>query len=210
MDGKLVIILYENIDYSVSRIHTTKWITDIRLVLNYKLKINYMKLKSNNIIATRNTLSKDITHYWLILRRENVIYNSQVRNYDLHVIYNKILQKSEYRIKIKMFIQAINMGYTDFTEFAKDTNYETLFTLSEKNEQLVQLGLLEDNILSIKNPKGSKSKSPKTTEIFTLTKIRAVKKKLTIEINALNKKIEEFNLNTELTVDDSFSYLFAA
>lgn len=169
-----------------------------------------MKLKSNNIIATRNTLSKDITHYWLILRRENVIYNSQVRNYDLHVIYNKILQKSEYRIKIKMFIQAINMGYTDFTEFAKDTNYETLFTLSEKNEQLVQLGLLEDNILSIKNPKGSKSKSPKTTEIFTLTKIRAVKKKLTIEINALNKKIEEFNLNTELTVDDSFSYLFAA
>ena len=42
-----------------------------------------MKIKSNAIIDKRNKLSKDITHYWLIIRRENIMSNKQMRNYDL-------------------------------------------------------------------------------------------------------------------------------
>lgn len=167
-----------------------------------------MKLKSKDIIAKRNLLSKDITHYWLIIRHENIMGKTQIRNYDLNVVLNKIFQMAEYRVKTKLFMQAINMGYDNFKEFKENTNYETLYTLSEKNEQLVQLGLIET--LNPATKAANSKKKPTATEVFTSAKIRAMKKKLQLEINALNKKIEDFNNNTELEVDDSFGHLFAA
>lgn len=167
-----------------------------------------MKLKSNNIINARKNLSKDITHYWLIIRRENIMSKSAVRNYDLQVVMNQIFQKAEYRVKIKLALQAINMGYTNLDDLKKDTNYESVFTLSEKNEQFVQLGLIETLNSATKAATGKKKLS--ATEIFTSAKIRAMKKKLQLEINALTKKIEDFNNNTELTMDDSYVSLFAA
>lgn len=133
---------------------------------------------------------------------------NQIRNYDLNAVLNQIFQKAEYRVKMKLFIQAINMGYTDFKEFKENTNYEALYTLSEKNEQLVQLGFIETLNPAAKASNGKKKLS--ATEVFSSAKIRAIKKKLQIEINALNKKIEDFNNNTELIVDDSYSHLFAA
>lgn len=167
-----------------------------------------MKLKSNNIIATRKNLSKDITHYWLIIRRENIMSKSAVRNYDLQVLMNQITQKAEQRVKMKLFLQAINMGYTNLNDLKENTNYEAVFTLSEKNEQLVQLGLIETLNPVTKASQGKKKLS--ATEIFTSAKIRAMKKKIQLEINALNKKIEDFNNNTELEIDDSYASLFAA
>lgn len=167
-----------------------------------------MKIKSNAIIDKRNKLSKDITHYWLIIRRENIMSNKQMRNYDLAEILNHIKQKAEHRVSMKLFSQALNMGYTNFNEFKKDTNYESLFKLSELNEQLVQIGLIPTLNPATKASKGKKKMD--LNEIFTSAKIRAMKKKIQIEINALNKKLEDFNNKTELEIDDSFGKLFAA
>lgn len=162
-----------------------------------------MKIQSNAIIDKRNKLSKDITHYWLIIRRENIMSKKQTRNYNLLETFNQIKKMADQRIQMKLFAQAINMGYTNFNEFKKDTNYEAIYQLSEKNEQLVQLGLIP--VL-----KTSSKKKTDLTEIFTAAKIRALKKKIQLEINALNKKIEDFNNKSELEIDDSFSSLFAA
>lgn len=167
-----------------------------------------MKIKSTAIIDKRNKLSKDITHYWLIIRRENIMSNKQIRNYDLAETYNQIKQMSEQRIKMKLFSQAINMGYTSYSDFIKDTNYESIFKLSELNEQLVQLGLIPVLNTSAKAAKG-KSKA-NLNEAFSAAKIRAMKKKIQVEINGINKKIEDFNNKTELEIDDSFGKLFAA
>lgn len=167
-----------------------------------------MKIQSKAIIDKRNKLSKDITHYWLIIRRENIMGKKQIRNYDLAEVMNQITQMADNRVKAKLFAQAINMGYKTFAEFKENTNYESIFLLSEKNETLVQLGLIP-----ILNPavKASKGKGKlDLSEIFTSAKIRAMKKKIQIEINALNKKIEDFNNKAELEIDDSYAKLFAA
>lgn len=162
-----------------------------------------MKIQSNAIIDKRNKLSKDITHYWLIIRRENIMSKKQSRNYQLMETYNQIKKMADQRVAMKLFAQAINMGYKNFNEFKKDTNYEAIYQLSEKNEQLVQLGLIP--VL-----KTSNKKKTDLTEIFTAAKIRALKKKIQLEINALTKKIEDFNNKAELEIDDSYSSLFAA
>lgn len=167
-----------------------------------------MKIKSKDLINLRNTLSKDITHYWLIIRKENIMSKKQVRNYDLDVLLNQIKQKAEQRAKIKLFIQALNMGYTDFAEFKKDTNFETIFALSEKNEQLVQLGQIDTLSAATKAAKGKKTLP--VTEIFSSAKIRSLQKKTQIEINKLNKQLEKFNDTAELIIDDSMSNLLAA
>lgn len=167
-----------------------------------------MKIQSKVIIDKRNKLSKDITHYWLIIRRENIMNKKQIRNYDLSEVMNQIKQMAEQRVKMKLFAQAINMGYTNFNEFKENTNYESIYRLSEMNEQLVQLGLIP-----VLNPatKASKSKNKiALSEIFTSAKIRAMKKKIQIEINALTKKIEDFNNKAELEIDDEYGNLFAA
>ena len=167
-----------------------------------------MKIKSKLIINTRKTLDNGIKKYWTFIRRENIIGKSQMRNYDLNVLLNKITQKAEQRIKVKLFAQALNMGFTDFSEFKENTNYEAIYTLSEKNEQLVQLGMIPTLNPALKASKGKKALG--STEVFTSAKIKSLKKKLQLEINALTKKIEEFNNNTELTISDDYSTLFAA
>ena len=160
-----------------------------------------MTLKSNDLINTRNTLSKDITKFWTIIRNENIISSKTNRNYDLIALYEKIKKKSHDRVMIKLFIQAINMGYKNFDEFKKENNYEAIYELCEKNEQLVLLGKIQTLTTSAK-------KNKKLTEVFTFTTINKLKKELTLEINALTKKIADFNDNATLEVDDSLKDCF--
>lgn len=163
-----------------------------------------MKIKSKDIITKRNILNKDITKYWSIIRQENIISKAAAKaklgsGFDLKALYNLILQYGDQRIKIKLYLQAINMGYTNFNEFKADTNYETIYTLNEKKEQLVQLGMVK-----VINPqfKAQKGKSIKIIETFTKQKIDMLKNTLQLEINALEKKIEDFNENTTLEIPD--------
>lgn len=169
-----------------------------------------MKIKSKNIIEKRNTLNKEITKYWAIIRQENIMSKAAIEagmgsGFDLKALYNCIKQKAEMRIKTKLYLQALNMGYTDFSEFKKDTNYENIYTLNEKKEQLVQLGMI--NCL---NPayKSKKGKKLTTIETFSKEKLSNLKNELQLEINSLEKKIEDFNNNTELEISEKDNMLF--
>lgn len=169
-----------------------------------------MNIKSKNIITKRNSLNKDITKYWSIIRQENIISKAATKaklgsGFDLKALYNMITQLGEQRIKVKLYLQAINMGYTKFSEFKENTNYETIYTLNEKKEQYVQLGMIK-----VINPqfKSQKGKAIKITETFTKQKIDMLKNTLQLEINALEKKIEDFNNDTELEISDEDAKMF--
>lgn len=163
-----------------------------------------MKIKSKDIITKRDNLSKEITKYWSIIRQENIMSKKEVKagigsGFDLKALYNTITQKANARIKTKLYLQAINMGYTNFNEFKTNTNYENIYLLNEKKEQLVQLGMIHTI-----NPqyKSSKGKSITITETFTKQKIDMLKKEIQLDINNLEKKITDFNNTTELEIDD--------
>ena len=171
-----------------------------------------MKIKSSNIITKRDALNKEITKYWKIIRQENIMSKAAVSagmgsGFDLKALYNSIKRKGEARVKTKLYLQALNMGYTNFSEFKKDTNYENIYLLNEKKEEFVQLSMLNCMNPAYKSKMGKKIK---TVETFSKEKLTALKKELTLEINALEKKIEDFNNDTELEISDIDSALLNA
>lgn len=170
-----------------------------------------MKIKATNIIDARNKISQNITKYWSIIRKENIISknikSASGSGIDLNILYNNILEMSKNRIKIKLYIQAINMGYKSISELKKNTNYVDIYTLNEKMEILVQLGKI-DTIHP--QHKARMGKNIKIKETFTAGKITNLKRKLEHEINVLLKNIEDFNNNAEIEIDDDLKSLFAA
>lgn len=171
-----------------------------------------MIMKSKNIIDARKQLCTDITKYWSIIRTENIISKKAKEaklgsNYDLKSVLNTINQLAEKRVKIKLLLQAINMGITNYSEFKTNTNYENIYKLNEANEAFTQISLIETIKPQFKAQKGEDSTF---VETFSFAKKQALLKDLTLKINNLNKKIKEFNDNTEITMDDELSSLFAA
>lgn len=149
----------------------------------------------------RDTLSKEITKYWTIIKNENIISKQTVRNYDLKAVLSKIQEMAEERILMKLYLQCINMGYKNFSELPTENNYYTIFTLSEKQEQLFHLGKIKTIDPKIKRAKGKKAL--KVTEELTSAYISNMKNKIQLEINKLNKDLEDFNEKAELNIESA-------
>lgn len=149
----------------------------------------------------RNELSKDITKYWTIIKNENIISKETIRNYDLKVLLTKIQEMAEERILIKLYLQCINMGYKKFSDLPAENNYYTIFSLSEKQEQLFHLGKIKTIDPKIKRAKGKKNLN--ISEELTSAYISNIKNKLQIEINKLNKDLEDFNDKAELDIESA-------
>lgn len=149
----------------------------------------------------RDELSKDITKYWTIIKNENIISKETIRNYDLKVLLTKIQEMAEERILMKLYLQCINMGYKKFSDLPAENNYYTIFSLSEKQEQLFHLGKIKTIDPKIKRAKGKKNLN--ISEEFTSAYISNIKNKLQIEINKLNKDLEDFNDKAELDIESA-------
>lgn len=149
----------------------------------------------------RDILSKEITKYWTIIKNENIISKETCRNYDLKVLLTKIQEMAEERLLMKLYLQCINMGYKKFSDMNADNNYYTIFSLSEKQEQLFHLGKIKTIDPKIKRAKGKKAL--KITEELTSAYITSLKNKLQLEINKLNKDLEDFNDNAELDIESA-------
>lgn len=149
----------------------------------------------------RDTLSKDITKYWTIIKNENIISKETIRNYDLKVLLTKIQEMAEERILMKLYLQCINMGYKKFSDLPAENNYYTIFSLSEKQEQLFHLGKIKTIDPKIKRAKGKKNLN--ISEELTSAYISNIKNKLQIEINKLNKDLEDFNDKAELDIESA-------
>jgi hypothetical protein len=149
----------------------------------------------------RDELSKDITKYWTIIKNENIISKETIRNYDLKVLLTKIQEMAEERILMKLYLQCINMGYKKFSDLPAENNYYTIFSLSEKQEQLFHLGKIKTIDPKIKRAKGKKAL--KITEELTSAYITSLKNKLQLDINKLNKDLEDFNDKAELDIESA-------
>lgn len=151
--------------------------------------------------SRRDTLSKEITKYWNIIKNENIISKETTRNYDLKTVLTKIQEMAEERLLMKLYLQCINMGYKKFSDLPVENNYYTIFSLSEKQEQLFHLGKIKTIDPKLKRAKGKKAL--KVTEELTSAYINNLKNKLQIEINKLNKDLEDFNDEAELNIESA-------
>ena len=158
-------------------------------------------ITSKYIITRRKELSNEITKYWNIIKNENVITTGAKRNFDLKALILDIQAKAEERILLKLYLQCINMGYKKFSELPITNNYLDIFTLSEKQEQLFHLSKIKTLDPKLKRAKGKKNLDK--TEELTSAYISSLKAKLQLEINALNKKIEDFNNGAELNIEEA-------
>jgi hypothetical protein len=158
-------------------------------------------ITSKYIITRRKELSNEITKYWNIIKNENVIPTGAKRNFDLKALILDIQAKAEERILLKLYLQCINMGYKKFSELPITNNYLDIFTLSEKQEQLFHLSKIKTLDPKLKRAKGKKNLDK--TEELTSAYISSLKAKLQLEINALNKKIEDFNNGAELSIEEA-------
>jgi hypothetical protein len=158
-------------------------------------------ITSKYIITRRKELSNEITKYWNIIKNENVIPTGAKRNFDLKALILDIQAKAEERILLKLYLQCINMGYKKFSELPITNNYLDIFTLSEKQEQLFHLSKIKTLDPKLKRAKGKKNLDK--TEELTSAYISSLKAKLQLKINALNKKIEDFNNSAELNIEEA-------
>lgn len=158
-------------------------------------------ITSKYIITRRKELSNEITKYWNIIKNENVIPTGAKRNFDLKALILDIQAKAEERILLKLYLQCINMDYKKFSELPITNNYLDIFTLSEKQEQLFHLSKIKTLDPKLKRAKGKKNLDK--TEELTSAYISSLKAKLQLEINALNKKIEDFNNSAELNIEEA-------
>lgn len=151
--------------------------------------------------TNRDNLSKEITKYWNIIKNENVISKEATRNFNLKAVLSKIQEMAEERMLMKLYLQCINMGYKKFSELPVNNNYLTIFMLSEKNEQLFHLNKIRTIDPKIKRAKGKKGLN--ITEELTSSYITTLKNKLQLEINKLNKDLEDFNDSAELDIESA-------
>ena len=151
--------------------------------------------------SRRDELSKDITKYWTIIKNENIISKGTIRNYELKVLLTKIQEMAEERILMKLYLQCINMGYKKFSDLPAENNYYTIFSLSEKQEQLFHLGKIKTIDPKILRAIGKKNLN--ISEDLTSAYISNIKNKLQIEINKLNKDLEDFNDKAELDIESA-------
>lgn len=146
----------------------------------------------------RDELSKEITKLWNIIKRENVVPKAYRRNYDMEATLATIKELAEERILMKLYLQCINMGYEKFSELKANNNYITIFTLSEKQEQLFHLGKVP-TINTLKKRKVGK-KNLGENEVFTYQALAKKRNELQLEINSLTKQLEEFNEKASLDI----------
>lgn len=158
-------------------------------------------ITSKYIINRRKELSNDITKYWNIIKNENVIPKDGKRNYDLKILLTKIEEMADERILLKLYLQCINMGYKKFSELPETNNYLAIYTLSEKTEQMFHLSKIRTIDQKLKRSKGKKNLN--TTEELTSAFINTKINKLQLEVNKLQKDIEDFNNSATLDIESA-------
>lgn len=166
-----------------------------------------IKLNSKDIISARENCDKTIAKYWGIITSENIISKKAKAaglgsGLDLKELYNKILQLSQQRIKLKMMLNMINNNITDYSKLDKTTNNYTIYAACEAKELKAkwQIILKSHTLNPIAKAKQTKSATTKI-ETFSKEKINALLAKIQLNINEYNTKLQKFNDETSLEID---------
>ena len=171
-----------------------------------------IKLNSGNIINMRDDINSKKKKYWSYIKSENLMSKKDIKNgfrtHDLKNLYNEITQMANKLVYIKGMLFYLNMGITTFDKEAfKKTNNYSIFMACEMKEMIAQLKMIPTLDQKTKAQKGLKNIGK--DEVFTSAKIASIIKELQLKANKYDTNMENFNNNTEITLDDDTSAMFA-
>ena len=170
-----------------------------------------IKLNSGKIINMRDDINSKKKKYWSYIKAENLLSKKEIKNgfrtHDLKALYNEITQMAEKLVYIKGMLFYLNMGIDTFNaeDFKKTNNY-SIFMACEMKEAIAQLKMIPTRDPKTKAQKGLKNIGKE--EIFTSAKIAALIKDLQLKANKFDTNMENFNNNTEITLDDKTATMF--
>ena len=170
-----------------------------------------IKLNSGKIITMRDEINSKKKKYWNYIKAENLLSKKEIKNgyrtHDLKELYNEITQMAEKLVYIKGMLFYLNMGMTEFDkEKFKKTNNYSIFMACEMKEAICQLKMIPTLDAKTKAQKGLKAMSK--DEVFTSAKIAALIKDLQLKANKFDADMENFNNNTEISIDETTSDMF--
>jgi hypothetical protein len=139
------------------------------------------KFTPKELIGQREELISNIKKNWDRIKLFNGVEKGFERPYDVKAVYKTIIDDSLKLIKIKVAIQAINMGLKSMSELPKENVYSQIFLLSQLKEQKVKLKLVPLKGEDI---------------IFTRKAIESEVNKIDLEISKIESELESFNSNT--------------
>lgn len=163
-----------------------------------------MEIK-NIILKNRDSINSDLRTYWGIIQKENVIDKRYTRNYNIKVLYTKIWEKAEARIDIKLDSLCQNMGFKSRNDLPDTCIFPYIYKLSELNEILIGINRIRTIPAHRKNTKKGKKVLPITEEL-TSAFLKAESDKVQLQINAIKKKLKDFNDNCKY--DNSMGFKF--
>ena len=156
-------------------------------------------MKAIKFIENRDKLSNEISKYWNIISKQNVLPKMLKRTHDLKKLYTEITALADQRALVKLKLIAINMGYKKFSDLPAELNQYDVFKLCELQEIKVKLQRIPTLNPVIKAKKGKKALNK--TEELTSNWIKARIKEIDLKIIDLQEKLTKFNEETEF--DDS-------
>ena len=156
-------------------------------------------MKAIKFIENRDKLSNEISRYWNIISKQNVLPKMLKRTYECKKLYTEILALADQRALVKLKLIAINMGYKKFSDLPAELNQYDVFKLCELNEIKVKLQRIPTLNPTLKAKKGKKALTK--SEELTSNWIKARIQEIDIKIIELQEKLTKFNEETEF--DDS-------
>lgn len=156
-------------------------------------------MKAIKFIENRDKLSNEISKYWNIISKQNVLPKMLKRTHDLKRLYTEITALADQRALVKLKLIAINMGYKKFSDLPTELNQYDVFKLCELNEIKVKLQRIPTLNPTLKAKKGKKALTK--SEELTSNWIKARIQEIDIKIIKLQEKLTKFNEETEF--DDS-------
>jgi replicative superfamily II helicase len=144
-----------------------------------------MKVTPKSLIEKREILIKEIKKNWERIKLYNSIPKNITRQFDVKVVYDLIKVEALKLVKVKVAIQAINMGLKSMNDLPENNSYESIYILSQLKEQKVKLKQIptrgDDVILSKK---------------FIESEIA----KLDLEIDKIETELEKYNSSAEFDI----------
>ena len=156
-------------------------------------------MKAIKFIENRDKLSNEISKYWNIISKQNVLPKMLKRTHDLKKLYTEINNLADQRALVKLKLIAINMGYKKFSDLPAELNQYDVFKLCELNEIKVKLQRIPILNPTLKAKKGKKALTK--SEELTSNWIKARIQEIDIKIIKLQEKLTKFNEEAEF--DDS-------
>lgn len=172
-----------------------------------EIKLNNKIVKADYLIAKRDSLTKEINRYWSIINSENVVRKGYTRNYDMKNLLHTIRRLYDEQVVIKLRLQCANMGMK-LKDLSLDANVINIYKLSALKEYYVRLGMIRTIDPVKKAKKGKRALS--VTEELTRNFITARKTEVKLLINTLEKKVKDFNADTDIDLSNDTSLILVA